>query len=216
MNNIDQMMNNLKTISDNKVISEEVLFENNFIRVRNYRYTKWKSDKEHQYYSIQRLRPVNKTRVEVEKIVTTFVVTEDEKVILTNQYRFPQKKFCIENPAGLQDKENETLEETARREIFEETWYEPEQMIYLGKTPTSSGLTSEVIDCFIWVNSKKVTDILHLDNAEDIQVLEIPLALLDEFIEKVKDRVDLIIDYKVRYMLGEYRKMKENWLISQK
>jgi len=50
---------------------------------------------------------------------------------------------------------------------------------------------------------------LDLDNAEDIQVLEIPLSEIDDFMSQVRQRVDLTIDSKVDFILNEYRKLKE-------
>ncbi len=193
MNNVvNSLLKDLKTIWDAKIHSRETQFENDFIRLELIKYTKGNNPKEHQYYSVQRLRPVKteawKVREKVKDIVTTFTVTEDEKVILTNQFRFPHEKFIIENPAWLQDKDCESLEETARREILEETWYAPEKIIHLGKTPTSSWLTTETIDCFIWLNSKKVSDILNLDWSEDIQVIEVPLSDMDEFLAEAEKR----------------------------
>ncbi|MBT3726475.1 hypothetical protein HOG21_01950 [bacterium] len=55
-------------------------------------------------------------------------------------------------------------------------------MIPAFRTPTSSGMTDEVIDCYIATECEKVTDILTLDNAEDIRVMEIDMRNFNDFI----------------------------------
>jgi ADP-ribose pyrophosphatase len=195
-------LENLKTESNINVLRKELAYEWRFVRVVNYIYTKWVSLNEHLYEVVERTNS--------KKIVTALTVTADEKIILINQYRIPQGRFCIESPAWLREDDDEPLEETARREILEETWYAPEKLVHIGKTPTSSWLTTEVIDCFIWYNCKKVSEILALDNAEDIQVLEVPLSEFDDFVIEVRKRIGLTIDSKVLFMVWEYRKIKAN------
>ncbi|EKE27645.1 MAG: MutT-like protein [uncultured bacterium (gcode 4)] len=196
---MNAIVESLKAESNINIINKTTLFERRFVKVVLYEYTKWDSPDIHEYESIE--------RVKVSDIVAALTVTEDQKVVLINQFRIPQGRFCIESPAWLQDKKDETLEETARREILEETWYAPWEMIYVGKTPTSSGLTSETIDCYVWLNCKKVSDVLELDNAEDIQVLEVPLSEMDDFVEAIRKKVGLTIDSKVLFMLWEYKKL---------
>lgn len=202
-------LENLRTESSINILRTEKIFESNFLRIDKIVYTKWDDLKEYEYEQVQRVKKIDWVKKEIDKIVAALTITEDEKVILINQYRIPQGRFCIESPAWLHDKPGETLEEVARREILEETGYVPQNMYYVWRTPSSSGLTTEVIDCFIWLNCKKVTDILDLDNAEDIQVLEIPLSEIDDFMSQVRQRVDLTIDSKVDFILNEYRKLKE-------
>lgn len=202
---------NLRTQSIINEISRELVYAGSHIHVELIKYTKWNDPKEHFYESVKRVRrTASWLKEEVKDIVAALTVTEDERVILINQYRIPQWRFCIESPAWLCDKDNERLEDAATREILEETWYVPETLMHVWKTPTSSGLTAEVIDCFVWLNCKKVSDILALDNAEDIQVLEIPLTEVDEFIKDVEANTDITVDSKTKFMLAEYRKLKNN------
>ncbi|EKE27696.1 MAG: hypothetical protein ACD_3C00169G0006 [uncultured bacterium (gcode 4)] len=197
-------INDLKSESNINVFAKETVFEWKFVKIVVYKYTKGENPKEHFYEVVE--------RTNAKKIISALTVTQDEKIILINQYRIPQGRFCIESPAGLREDDNEPIEETTRREILEETWYEPEKLIYIGQTPSSSGLTTELIDCYIWMNCKKVTNILALDSAEDIQVIEVPLSEIDEFVNEINNRVDITIDSKVLFMLWEYRKLIANIL----
>jgi len=69
---------------------------------------------------------------------------ENGDVILEKQFRYPVNQVFIECPAGKIDP-GETPEETAHRELLEETGYTCKHLNYLGKTHPSIGYTDEVI-----------------------------------------------------------------------
>lgn len=74
------------------------------------------------------------------------IVAEHEgKVVLIDQYRVPAGKRCIELPAGLvgDEDENATVEETAVKELEEETGYTAERIEILGEFMSSPGLLAE-------------------------------------------------------------------------
>ena len=59
--------------------------------------------------------------------VAIFAVTEEKEVVLVRQYRPAVEKYTIELPSGLAE-ESEPPEETARRELWEETGYRARQV----------------------------------------------------------------------------------------
>ena len=74
------------------------------------------------------------------------IIAEHEgKIILIDQYRVPVGKRCIELPAGLVGDEDEhaTVEDTAVKELEEETGYTAERIEVLGEFQSSPGLLSE-------------------------------------------------------------------------
>ena len=74
------------------------------------------------------------------------IVAEHEgKILLIDQYRVPVGKRCIELPAGLVGDEdaNATVEETAIKELEEETGYTAERIERLGEFQSSPGLLAE-------------------------------------------------------------------------
>jgi ADP-ribose pyrophosphatase len=74
------------------------------------------------------------------------IVAEHEgKVVLIDQYRVPAGKRCVELPAGLvgDEDENATVEETAVKELEEETGYTAERIEVLGEFMSSPGLLAE-------------------------------------------------------------------------
>jgi ADP-ribose pyrophosphatase len=78
--------------------------------------------------------------------------TEDDKVLLVEQYRIPVGANVIELPAGLIDP-GERASQAAMRELLEETGYTAEWNSrfpqLLAKVPSSAGLTSECTYVYI-------------------------------------------------------------------
>src|SRR6266540_7343008 len=78
--------------------------------------------------------------------VVVIAVTDDDRVILTEQFRKPVNTLVIDWPAGLvgDEDDNSDPEETARKELQEETGYECDSVELLARGPTSPGITSEI------------------------------------------------------------------------
>jgi ADP-ribose pyrophosphatase len=70
---------------------------------------------------------------------------DDGHVLLVEQHRVPLGGPCLELPAGLVgDKDaGETVEESAARELEEETGYRPERIEVIGRFASSPGMVSE-------------------------------------------------------------------------
>jgi ADP-ribose pyrophosphatase len=69
----------------------------------------------------------------------------DGKIILVEQYRVPVGARCLELPAGLvgDEDENATIEETAVRELEEETGFTCDRVERLGEFQSSPGMVAE-------------------------------------------------------------------------
>lgn len=126
-------------------------------------------------------------------------LTEDNKVLLVEQYRIPVHARTIELPAGIigdePGKADEAHAEAARRELLEETGYEAGKMEVLTHGPSSGGLTSETVTLFLATQLKRVGQgggVAH----EDITVHEVPLANITEWLE-AKAKTGVLIDPKV-------------------
>jgi 8-oxo-dGTP pyrophosphatase MutT (NUDIX family) len=74
--------------------------------------------------------------------VHVVALTEDQRVIMTRQFRYPVWLDLLEIPAGGID-EGEAPEEAAVRELYEETGYSASKIDFLGGFITSPGSSNE-------------------------------------------------------------------------
>src|SRR5437763_14547702 len=79
--------------------------------------------------------------------VVILAVTDDDRLILVEQFRRPVNARVIDFPAGLvgDDDDNADPAETAKRELLEETGYFCTSVERLTSGPTSPGITSETV-----------------------------------------------------------------------
>jgi ADP-ribose pyrophosphatase len=138
-------------------------------------------------------------RVNASGAAVIVAVTEEQKLLLVEQYRFPVHTRTIELPAGIIGDEpgttNESNAEAARRELLEETGYSAAQLEPLTTGPSGAGLTSERVTFF------RASGLRHTGKGggvdhEDIVVQEIPLVEVVAWLE-AKARTGLLIDPKI-------------------
>jgi len=113
--------------------------------------------------------------------VIIFPLTKKKEVILERLYRIPINSFSIELPAGLLDKKGESLQKAAKRELLEETGYLAKKLIPVLTTPQNPAVISNKLFFFFApdVIKKKETE---TEDAEEIEVLKIPLKKLIDFL----------------------------------
>jgi len=164
-----------------KTSASGVLFEGRFLRIKK---------KDHWEYV---------ERSKTSGIVAILPITENQEIILVEQFRVPVNQRVIEIPAGLagdiEGEEDEALAEAAKRELLEETGYEAERMEYLTEGPPSAGLSTEIVTFFRARGLKKVSE-GGGDGSENIQVHTVPLVELTTWIE-AKRKEGCLVDYKI-------------------
>ena len=126
-------------------------------------------------------------------------LTEDREIVLVEQYRVPLHARCIELPAGIiGDSEilrHESVEESALRELLEETGYQGAAARLLCRGPTAPGLTSEFNHLVLITGLKKI----HAGGGvegENITVHTVPLAQVHEWLEG-RSREGLLIEPRI-------------------
>lgn len=124
-------------------------------------------------------------RVKASGVVAVLAITDEDKVVLIEQFRPPLGKIVVEIPAGLAGdiagSESELLAEAARRELLEETGYETQDVEWLFEGPSSAGLTDETITFFRARRLKKTGEGLG-DGSEQISFYEIPFQEVDAWL----------------------------------
>lgn len=106
-------------------------------------------------------------------------VTDDRKVIVERQYRYPLDMVITEIPAGKLDSKNEDRLEAAKRELREETGITADEWIDMGVYYPAAAYTDEKITLYLAKG-------LHfgeqdLDDDEFLNIEAVPLeTLVDE------------------------------------
>jgi ADP-ribose pyrophosphatase len=120
--------------------------------------------------------------------VIVIAVTPGDDVLFVEQYRVPLQARTIEMPAGLvgDDPGEDTLEDAARRELVEETGWEPGTVEVLLVGPTSSGMSNERIAFVRARNLRKVGDGGGV-GSEDITVHAVPRAQAPAWLMRKQD-----------------------------
>lgn len=115
--------------------------------------------------------------------VAVVALVGGDRVVLVEQMRESLDRRIIEVPAGKRDVSGEPPEETARRELKEETGYRLTSLRPLGRIHSSPGFSDEEV--LLYIGDAVPDGPAEPDDDEgDIQVLLIPLA---DAIEAVRD-----------------------------
>ncbi len=106
---------------------------------------------------------------------------EDPEILLIYQYRYPTGGYLYEVPAGIGDREGESWEECAARELEEETGYRAGRLEFLTRFFTTPGFTDEVLHLY------RATELgdgsVHRDSDE---FLEVQVHRLSRALEMVR------------------------------
>jgi ADP-ribose diphosphatase len=137
-------------------------------------------------------------RVKASGSALIIAVTDDDKLLLVEQYRIPLHARTIELPAGIVGDEAESGDEdhieAARRELLEETGYAAEKVVPVVSGAAAGGLSSELITLFRATGLKRVHAGGGVEN-ENITVHEVPLASAHDWMA-AKAEEGLLVDPK--------------------
>jgi ADP-ribose pyrophosphatase len=109
----------------------------------------------------------------------------DGKIILIEQYRVPVGGRCLELPAGLVGDEdpNATIDDTAVKELEEETGFTADRIEHLGRYHSSPGMVAESFTLVRAHGIRKIGDGGGNEH-EDITVHLVPRADIPAFIQQ--------------------------------
>jgi len=115
--------------------------------------------------------------------VNVIALTKAREVVLVTQYRHGAGQVMLEIPAGLMDEEDKSPQQTAQRELLEETGYTGEHFIEVGKAYPNPATHNNLTYSYLALDVEKVEQ-QHLDDTEEIEVSLMPF---DELVSIAKE-----------------------------
>lgn len=142
-------------------------------------------------------RKVKRECVDHQGGVAVIGITDNRKILLVRQFRYPYKETIYEIPAGKLEKGEDPFE-AAKREFKEETGAVAEKYISLGELYPTPGYTNEIIRLYAAEN-------IHFEsqNLDDDEFLQVCTMDFDELIEKImsgeiKDAKTIVAAFKLK------------------
>lgn len=120
--------------------------------------------------------------VELPTSVCAVCITSQNEVLVVKQYRHPIEEICIELPGGFVN-EGETPDQAIKRELQEETAYEFEEYIPLGRVAANPGVLNNYTYFFLAKNGKPHGK-QKLDENEFLNVEKISIAGLKHLLNE--------------------------------
>jgi len=115
--------------------------------------------------------------------VQVLPITPEDQVVMVRQYRHGCGQVLLELPGGLIDKDDGNPEESAQRELLEETGYAAEELVLVTKTYPQPAVLSNTGLTYLARNAKKIAE-PQPDAAEDIEICLVNLEKIPEMIRK--------------------------------
>jgi len=97
-------------------------------------------------------------------------------VVLLRQYRAAFAREIVEVPAGMRDVDAEDPEQTARRELIEETGYDAGSLRLLHRFYPSTGMTDSVLHVYLATDLRHVGRQMHGPEEAHMEVFTVPFA----------------------------------------
>ena len=102
--------------------------------------------------------------------------SDDPQVVLLRQYRAAFDAAILEIPAGMRDVAGEAPDETARRELIEESGYSPGALVELHQFLPSPGMTDAILHVYLALDLAPVERRTHGPEEDHMEVLVVSLA----------------------------------------
>ncbi len=197
-----------------KVSSIEKETEHRFLNfyIVHYKVEKDSEEKDYTYFLASRNEDEKDLRIYREEydrpdavLIGCYTIIDGELyLLLEKQFRPALNREVISFPAGLMDKEDKDIKETARREVKEETGYDVSEIeLLLPPSPTSEGLSDECNAVVLARLEKKGTD--DKEEFEDIDSLLCSSSKVKEMLEDENCLFSNSARLLILYLLERFR-----------
>jgi 8-oxo-dGTP pyrophosphatase MutT (NUDIX family) len=159
-----------KRVDDWELVESEQLADYRITRVRRDRRRSPRTGAEHDFIVLQMREWVN-----------VIAVTRQARIVIIEQYRHGTQEVGVEIPGGVVDPGDSELEQAARRELLEETGYEAEEFVCIGKVTANPAIQDNRCHTFVALGAHAVGE-ARLEAGEDIAVGEVGIDEVGELI----------------------------------
>ncbi len=113
--------------------------------------------------------------------VNIIPLTDDEQVVMVRQFRHGTESFTLEIPGGMVDADDADPKAAARREMEEESGYDSDDIIELGKVHPNPAIQGNYCHTFL-ARGVLQGEKRELDTTEETEVVLVPLASIKDLI----------------------------------
>ena len=160
--------------------NKNIIYENNvFSLIKNICYHKL-FKREHNFFTLNTRDWIN-----------IVALTDDNKFIMVKQHRLGTDEITIETPGGLTESA-ETPDDTASRELLEETGYSCKNIYLLKKLSVNPAILNNYIYFYFAPHCIKTAE-QNLDEAEDIEIMLLTKNDIDTMIENGEINHSIIV-----------------------
>ena len=174
-------------VADWKLISTRPLNDYRIFKTRADIRQSPRTGNEHEFYVLESVDWVN-----------IVAVTEDDQIVLINQFRHGVSESVLEIPGGMID-EDEAPIKSAERELLEETGYAAEEFIELGCVHPNPALFDNRCYTYLAKSARKIKE-PEFEGAEDIETVLYPVTEIKKLIQTGKITHSLVLNALFFYL----------------
>ena len=164
-----------------KKLSSKIVTENKIFVLKENICLSPKDGKEYPFFLLDTLDWVN-----------IIPITKENEVIMIKQFRHGNEEITLEIPGGMTDDEDKSPQESALRELVEETGYTGDEIIKLGECSPNPAIFNNMLHVYLVKNViKKFSQ--NLEGTEDIEIVKINIDEIPELIKTRKINHALVI-----------------------